>query len=131
LLLPASIRIQNGRIIAISGYDEIPRGCLLETVGENSIVMPGLVDAHVHINEPGRSEWEGFFTATRAAAAGGVTTLVDMPLNSIPPTTSVPVSVNLVTPVSPSTLSVPSPNAQIIPSVGHLTGANFGWSKPM
>jgi allantoinase len=50
--------------------------------------MPGLVDAHVHINEPGRTEWEGFFTATRAAAAGGVTTLVDMPLNSIPPTTT-------------------------------------------
>ena len=51
--------------------------------------MPGLVDTHVHINEPGRTEWEGFATATRAAAAGGVTTLIDMPLNSIPPTTTV------------------------------------------
>jgi allantoinase len=52
------------------------------------VVMPGLVDTHVHINDPGRSDWEGFETATRAAAAGGVTTLVDMPLNSIPPTTT-------------------------------------------
>src|SRR3977135_3505448 len=88
LLVPASIRIQNGRITAIAGYDEIPPGSLLETVGEDSIVMPGLVDTHVHINEPGRTVWEGFATATRAAAAGGVTTLVDMPLNSIPPTTT-------------------------------------------
>ena len=52
--------------------------------------MPGLVDTHVHINEPGRTEWEGFRTATRAAAAGGVTTVVDMPLNSIPATVDVP-----------------------------------------
>src|SRR5687767_13796871 len=51
--------------------------------------MPGLVDTHVHVNEPGRTDWEGFATATRAAAAGGVTTLIDMPLNSIPPTTTV------------------------------------------
>ena len=53
-----------------------------------SVVMPGLVDTHVHINEPGRTEWEGFSTATRAAAAGGVTTLIEMPLNSIPATTT-------------------------------------------
>src|SRR5476649_1299870 len=53
------------------------------------VVSPGLVDTHVHINEPGRSEWEGFDTATRAAAAGGVTTLIDMPLNSVPATTTV------------------------------------------
>ena len=53
------------------------------------VVLPGLVDTHVHINEPGRADWEGFEHATRAAAAGGVTTLVDMPLNSIPPTTTV------------------------------------------
>jgi allantoinase len=52
------------------------------------VVLPGLVDTHVHVNEPGRTEWEGFSTATRAAAAGGVTTIIDMPLNSIPPTTS-------------------------------------------
>ena len=54
------------------------------------VVLPGLVDTHVHINEPGRTDWEGFETATRAAAAGGVTTLVDMPLNSIPATTTSP-----------------------------------------
>ena len=54
------------------------------------VIMPGLVDSHVHVNEPGRTEWEGFDSATRAAAAGGVTTIIDMPLNSIPPTTSVP-----------------------------------------
>lgn len=53
------------------------------------VIMPGLVDAHVHLNEPGRTEWEGFATGTRAAAAGGVTTVIDMPLNAIPPTTTV------------------------------------------
>src|SRR5437667_10536765 len=53
------------------------------------VIMPGLVDSHVHVNEPGRTEWEGFESATRAAAAGGVTTIVDMPLNSLPATTSV------------------------------------------
>ncbi|KAG6897891.1 hypothetical protein C0992_009375 [Termitomyces sp. T32_za158] len=52
-------------------------------------VLPGLVDAHVHLNEPGRTDWEGFRTGTRAATSGGVTTVVDMPLNSIPPTTTV------------------------------------------
>ena len=60
----------------------------MEDVGD-LVVMPGLVDTHVHINEPGRTEWEGFETGTRAAAAGGVTTLLDMPLNSVPATTSV------------------------------------------
>src|SRR4029079_6815211 len=64
-----------------------PAGCEMVEADE-SIVMPGLVDSHVHVNEPGRSEWEGFETATRAAAAGGITTIVDMPLNSIPPTTT-------------------------------------------
>ena len=54
----------------------------------DALVFPGLVDTHVHINDPGRADWEGFASATRAAAAGGVTTLVDMPLNSIPPTTT-------------------------------------------
>lgn len=57
-------------------------------LAEDEVLLPGLVDTHVHVNEPGRSEWEGFATATRAAAAGGVTTLLDMPLNSIPATTS-------------------------------------------
>ncbi|KXN90580.1 Allantoinase [Leucoagaricus sp. SymC.cos] len=55
----------------------------------NKVVLPGLVDAHVHLNEPGRTDWEGFWTGTRAAASGGVTTVIDMPLNSIPPTTTV------------------------------------------
>lgn len=53
------------------------------------ILLPGLVDAHVHLNEPGRTEWEGFWTGTRAAAFGGVTTVIDMPLNALPPTTTV------------------------------------------
>ncbi len=84
---PATIHIKNGVISAIGGFDEISTEIPLINAGE-AVVMPGLVDAHVHINEPGRTAWEGFTTATRAAAAGGVTTLVDMPLNSIPPTTT-------------------------------------------
>jgi allantoinase len=86
---PASIHVADGVIIAIAGFDEIPSGCAVEDADDSVIVMPGLVDTHVHINEPGRTAWEGFATATRAAAAGGVTTLIDMPLNSIPPTTTV------------------------------------------
>ena len=86
---PASIHIQNERIIRVAEYDEISSNCELVDAEPGSIIMAGLVDTHVHINDPGRSEWEGFQTATRAAAAGGVTTLIDMPLNSIPPTTSV------------------------------------------
>src|SRR2546421_8894177 len=85
---PASVHIRNGVIKAIAAYDEIPQGCEVIDAGETSVVMPGLVDTHVHVNEPGRTEWEGFATATHAAAAGGVTTIVEMPLNSIPPTTS-------------------------------------------
>ncbi|MGI8783681.1 MAG: allantoinase AllB [Acidobacteriota bacterium] len=84
----ASVRILNGVIESIGPYEEVPEGCRLMDAGSD-VVMPGLVDTHVHINEPGRSDWEGFETATRAAAAGGVTTLVDMPLNTIPPTTTV------------------------------------------
>lgn len=84
----ASIHIQDGLIKAVAGYDEVPQGCELIEADEHAVVMPGLVDTHVHINEPGRTDWEGFETATRAAAAGGVTTVVEMPLNSIPPTTT-------------------------------------------
>jgi allantoinase len=80
---PASIHFADGRITRIGAYDEEA-----DDAGELAI-LPGIVDSHVHVNEPGRTEWEGFDTATRAAAAGGVTTIVDMPLNSIPPTTSV------------------------------------------
>ncbi len=86
-LLPAAIHIEAGRIAALGRYDEIPSGVPVYEAGQ-SVIMPGLVDTHVHINEPGRTEWEGFDTATRAAAAGGVTTLIEMPLNSIPATTT-------------------------------------------
>lgn len=82
-LRPATIRVSEGRIIAITD------GCEpAATQFADAVIMPALVDTHVHINEPGRTEWEGFATATRAAAAGGVATLVDMPLNSSPVTTT-------------------------------------------
>ncbi len=83
----ASIHIRNGRITAVAGPNDLLEACPIFDAG-NSVVMPGLVDTHVHVNEPGRTDWEGFRSATRAAAAGGVTTLVDMPLNSIPATTT-------------------------------------------
>ncbi len=83
---PASILVRDGRIAAVQAYAERAAGVRVVDAGA-LVVMPGLVDTHVHINDPGRAEWEGFEHATRAAAAGGVTTLVDMPLNSIPATT--------------------------------------------
>ena len=86
---PACVHVCDGRISAVTSFDNYPEGCKLVEVGDGAVLMPGLVDTHVHINEPGRTDWEGFATATRAAVAGGVTTLVDMPLNSIPPTTTV------------------------------------------
>jgi allantoinase len=84
---PASVHIREGIIVALGGWDEASADVPLVDAGD-AVVMPGLVDTHVHINEPGRTEWEGFASATKSAAAGGVTTLVDMPLNSIPPTTT-------------------------------------------
>jgi allantoinase len=84
---PRSVHIREERIVFVGDYDDVVAGCEIVEAGD-SVVMPGLVDTHVHINAPGRSEWEGFRTATLAAAAGGVTTVVDMPLNSIPPTTT-------------------------------------------
>jgi allantoinase len=87
-LRPAAIHVAEGRIARLSAFDDVPRDANLVEAGD-ALVFPGLVDTHVHVNEPGRTEWEGFATATRAAAAGGVTTLLDMPLNSIPPTTTV------------------------------------------
>lgn len=81
----ANICFENGKITAIVLQDSPLADA--EDLG-NAVLMPGIVDPHVHVNEPGRTEWEGFYTATRAAAAGGVTTLVDMPLNSDPVTTS-------------------------------------------
>jgi allantoinase len=83
----ASVHIHDGKIAAVRAYEEVPPGSELFEAG-SSVVMPGVVDTHVHINEPGRTNWEGFETATRAAAAGGITTLIDMPLNSIPATTT-------------------------------------------
>ncbi|MFD3911317.1 allantoinase AllB [Streptomyces sp. NPDC058603] len=84
----ASIAVADGRIAGVLPYDaEVPPGARLEDVG-GDVVLPGLVDTHVHVNDPGRTAWEGFWTATRAAAAGGITTLLDMPLNSLPPTTT-------------------------------------------
>ncbi len=83
----ATVHVRKGTIEAIAGYNDLPSGKHIYDAGE-SVVMPGLVDTHVHVNEPGRTDWEGFETATQAAAAGGVTTLIDMPLNSIPATTT-------------------------------------------
>jgi allantoinase len=83
-----AIYVRGGRIVFLADYDQLTENWELIDVGDDSVIMPGLVDTHVHINAPGRTEWEGFRSATRAAAAGGVTTLVDMPLNSIPPTTT-------------------------------------------
>ncbi|MFE3168668.1 allantoinase AllB [Streptomyces sp. NPDC059224] len=85
----AAVAVSAGTITAVLPYDApVPAGARLEEFGDD-VLLPGLVDTHVHVNDPGRTEWEGFWTATRAAAAGGITTLVDMPLNSLPPTTTV------------------------------------------
>jgi allantoinase len=81
--------VEDGRISRIVDDAAALQGIQIHDVG-NSVVMPGLIDSHVHVNEPGRTEWEGFETATRAAAAGGITTIADMPLNSNPVTTSLP-----------------------------------------
>jgi allantoinase len=87
-LAAATVVIEAERIAAVQAWDDIPPGAGLHDFGE-LVILPGLVDTHVHINDPGR-DWEGFETATRAAAAGGVTTLVDMPLNCVPETIDVP-----------------------------------------
>jgi allantoinase len=85
---PATVLVHRGRIEAIEPLDHEVDGVVLRAP-DTAYVVPGVVDTHVHINEPGRTEWEGFVSATEAAALGGATTLVDMPLNSIPPTTTV------------------------------------------
>ncbi len=84
---PAAVHFENGKILLVGEWNDTRDGANLIDVGD-LVVMPGLLDSHVHVNEPGRTEWEGYETATRAAAAGGVTTIVDMPLNSIPATTT-------------------------------------------
>jgi allantoinase len=83
----AAIHVRGGTISAITAFDDLPKGSVVYEA-HDLVVMPGIVDTHVHINEPGRTEWEGFSTATQAAAAGGLTTLIEMPLNSIPATTT-------------------------------------------
>jgi len=85
---PATILIRDGRIVSIGAFSDRPAGVPALDAGAH-VVLPGAVDTHVHVNDPGRADWEGFAHATRAAAAGGVTTLVDMPLNSVPATTTV------------------------------------------
>jgi len=76
---PAAVLVEDGRILDVVPLDQLPADTSVKDFGEAAI-LPGLVDSHVHINEPGRTEWEGFRTATRAAAVGGYTLLVDMPL---------------------------------------------------
>ena len=82
----AAVWVRKGRIAAVREFGDIPGSTDVVECGDQ-VLMPGLVDTHVHVNEPGRADWEGWATATRAAAAGGVTTIVEMPLNSIPAVT--------------------------------------------
>jgi allantoinase len=85
-VLPARVGIRDGMVAAVVPWDmELPAAETV-TLPDDAVLLPGLVDTHVHVNEPGRTEWEGFATATAAAAAGGITTILDMPLNSLPPT---------------------------------------------
>ena len=83
----AVVLVKDGKIVDV--VSELPSEDILVIDVGNKVLMPGVIDPHVHINEPGRTEWEGFDTATKAAIAGGITTLVDMPLNSSPVTTTV------------------------------------------
>jgi allantoinase len=85
---PATVLVRGGRIAAVAGFGETPGAAAVEELPGQQVLLPGLVDTHVHVNEPGRTNWEGFASATRAAAEGGVTTLIDMPLNCVPPTTT-------------------------------------------
>ena len=85
---PGALLVEGGVIRAVCRVAELPADAVVEDMGDAAL-LPGLVDTHVHINEPGRTEWEGFRTGTRAAAAGGYTTIVDMPLNCLPETTTV------------------------------------------
>lgn len=85
---PCTVLVRDGRISALLEPHEPFHAKRAVRLEDGQVLLPGLVDSHVHVNEPGRTEWEGFDSATRAAAAGGVTTLIDMPLNCIPPTTT-------------------------------------------
>jgi allantoinase len=83
------VAVLDGRIAAVEPFEAQLEGARVVNLGTDVVLLPGLVDTHVHVNDPGRTEWEGFETATRAAAAGGITTILDMPLNSLPPTVDV------------------------------------------
>lgn len=87
-LRSASVVVEQGIIVDVTAIDDRVKVAKTILVPDDAVLLPGLVDSHVHVNEPGRTEWEGFRSATLAAAAGGITTLVDMPLNSIPATTT-------------------------------------------
>ncbi|GHG51736.1 allantoinase [Sinomonas cellulolyticus] len=88
-IAPREVGIVDGRIVALEPLGNALVGKETIELADDETLIPGLVDSHVHVNEPGRTEWEGFASATKAAAAGGVTTIIDMPLNSIPPTVTV------------------------------------------
>jgi allantoinase len=88
-IVPREVGVTDGRIVALEPFGNGLAGREVIELADDETLIPGLVDSHVHVNEPGRTEWEGFASATRAAAAGGVTTIIDMPLNSIPPTVNV------------------------------------------
>jgi allantoinase len=85
---PAAVAVRGSEVVAVEAADAILETAEDVVLGPDEVLIPGIVDTHVHVNEPGRTDWEGFASATRAAANGGVTTIVDMPLNSIPPTTT-------------------------------------------
>src|SRR6266566_2857490 len=85
---PGTAGIRAGAIVFAGPAGRGARAAAAVELADDEVLLPGLVDTHVHVNEPGRTEWEGFASATRAAAAGGVTALIDMPLNSLPPTTT-------------------------------------------
>ncbi|MGH3098105.1 MAG: allantoinase AllB [Streptosporangiales bacterium] len=87
--IPAAVGVRGGRIATVAARDAPVDAEQVVELAADEVLLPGLVDTHVHVDEPGRTEWEGFATATRAAAAGGITTLLDMPLNSLPPTCDV------------------------------------------
>ena len=87
-VLDGAVIVEGEKVYSVCSRQQLPQGIEIEDVGDN-VVMPGLVDHHVHINEPGNTDWEGFESATKSAAAGGITTLADMPLNSVPVTTTV------------------------------------------
>lgn len=86
---PAAVAVKDERIVAIEAIDSPMTADEEITVPQGQVLMPGLLDSHVHVNEPGRTQWEGYKSATRAALAGGITTILDMPLNSDPPTVDV------------------------------------------